>query len=89
MQKTDDMPLWVFFALSSIETRKTALLMILSNVIFSAYCIPWVSLYTESEWVAKIFLIEDWEWFAWSFPMTFWMWLSVKWVDKKQAWKTT
>lgn len=87
MQKSDDMPLWVYLALSSIETRKGALLLILSNVLFSAYCIPWITLYTDTAWVAKVFLIEDWEWFTWSSPMTVWYWLSLKWVDKNRGWQ--
>ena len=87
MQKTDDLPVWVYLAFSSIETRKGALLLILSNVLFSAYCIPWVNLYTESEWVAKLFLIEDWEWFTWSSPLSIWYWLGLKWVDKNRGWE--
>jgi len=86
MQKDHKTPWWVYLALSSIETRKGAMLLILSNVIFSAYCIPWGSLYTESAWVKTLFLIEDWEWFTWTAPMNIWYWLSVKWVDKNRGW---
>ena len=89
MQKTDDIPLWVYLALSSIKTRKGALLLILSNVLFSGYCIPWATLYTDVGWVAKVFLIEDWEWFYWSAPMTAWYWRSMHWVDKNLGWQTT
>jgi hypothetical protein len=88
MQKTENTPMWVYLALSSIETRKGALLLILSNVIFSAYCIPWGTLYSEYEWVGQFFLIEDWEWFGWTSPMTIWYWLSMKWIDKHRGWET-
>jgi hypothetical protein len=87
MQKTDDMPWWVFLAFSSIETRKGALILIWSSIIFTLYCIPWVLFYDGNDWVAKIFLIDDWEWFAMMVPMTLWYWLSMKWVDKKQRWQ--
>lgn len=88
MQKTDATPLWVFLALSSIETRKGALLLIWSSILFSLYCIPWVSFYRGNVWVAKLFLIDDWEWFAMMAPMTLWYWLSMKWVDKHLGWQT-
>jgi hypothetical protein len=89
MQKTKDIPLWVFLALSSIETRKGALLLTLSNVIFSLYCVPWVTFFGSIEWVAKLFLLEDWEWFVMSAPMTIWYGLSIRWVDKNRGWQTT
>jgi len=86
MQKDDNMPLWVFLALSSIETRKGALLLIWSSLLFSLYCIPWSLLYEGNPWISKLFLIDDWEWFAMMLPMTFWYWLSMKWVDKNRGW---
>ncbi|MGD0959099.1 MAG: hypothetical protein ABSB19_04755 [Methylomonas sp.] len=87
MQKTDDRPWWVVLALSNIQTRKTALWLILSNVLFSAYCVPWVSLYGDVDWVAQVFLIEDWEWFLFSAPFTVWYWFGVKWIDKNNGWR--
>jgi hypothetical protein len=45
MQKTEKTPLWVFLALSSIETRKGALLLIWSSIIFTLYCVPWVQFF--------------------------------------------
>lgn len=86
MQKTDRMPMWVFLAFSSIETRKGALLLILSNVLFNGYCIPWVNFYAESAWVAKLFVVTDWEWFIWSAPMNIWYWLGLRWIDKNHGW---
>jgi hypothetical protein len=88
MQKTDDMPVWVFLALSSIETRKGAMLLVLINIIFSAYCVPWVMFYGDNEWVQRLFLLTDWEWFAWTIPISLWYWLSIKWVDRHQRWRT-
>ena len=86
MQKDDKMPLWVFLALSSIETRKGALLLIWSSLLFSIYCIPWSLFFMETPWVSKLFLIDDWEWFAMMIPMTLWYWLSMKWIDKNRGW---
>ncbi|AMK75987.1 MULTISPECIES: hypothetical protein [Methylomonas] len=87
MQKTDKTPLWVFLALSSIETRKGALLLIWSSIVFTFYCVPWVLYFDGNGWVAKLFLIDDWEWFAMMLPMTFWYWLSMRWVDKNGGWR--
>lgn len=88
MQKDDNMPWWVFLALSSIETRKGALLLIWSSILFTIYCVPWVLYVPGNEWVGKLFLIDDWEWFAMMLPMTFWYWLSMKWIDKNRGWQT-
>jgi len=82
MKKTDSTPLWVFLALSSIESRKGALILIWSSLIFSIYCIPWVNYFQGNIWIEKLFLIDDWEWFAMTIPMTVWYWYSLKWVDK-------
>jgi hypothetical protein len=86
MQKDSSTPLWVFLAFSSIETRKGALILIWSSVIFSVYCVPWSLFFNEIPWVSQLFLIGDWEWFAMMLPMTLWYWLSMKWVDKNRGW---
>ncbi|MGY6277222.1 hypothetical protein [Methylomonas sp. MgM2] len=86
MQKDNNMPLWVFFALSSIETRKGALLLIWSSLLFSLYCIPWSMFFLDTPWIGKLFLIDDWDWFAMMLPMTLWYWLSMKWVDRNRGW---
>ncbi|MCQ8183431.1 hypothetical protein NP603_20130 [Methylomonas sp. SURF-1] len=88
MQKTENTPLWVFLALSSIETRKGALWLIWSSIVFTAYCVPWSLYFVGNEWVAKLFLISDWEWFAMMLPMTVWYWLSMRWVDRNGGWQT-
>ena len=87
MEKTGDMPLWVYLAFSSIETRRAALWLIGASVLFSLYCIPWGTLYPDSTWVGKLFRIEDWSWFAMMIPMTLWYWLCLRWVDRRNRWK--
>jgi len=86
MQKTKDMPIWVFLAFSSIETRRGALILLWSSIVFSFYCIPWSHYFNDSQWIKKLFLMDDWEWFAMMLPMTLWYWLSLRWLDRKQAW---
>ena len=86
MKKTDTAPLWVFLAFSSIETRKGALILLWSSLVFSFYCIPWVNYFNGNGWVPKLFLIDDWSWFAMMLPMTAWYWLSLKWIDKNSSW---
>ncbi|MEE9494591.1 MAG: hypothetical protein V3W04_14580 [Gammaproteobacteria bacterium] len=86
MEKTDDMPLWVFLAFSSISTRKGALILIYSCLLFSIYCIPWGQFLAGQAWVEKIFLIKDWSWFVMMVPVMLWYWLSLKWIDKNTGW---
>jgi hypothetical protein len=88
MEKTDHMPLWVYLAFSSINTRKGALVLIASCAVFSLYCIPWAALFPGRDWIGKIFLIQDWSWVAMMLPITFWYWLSLKWMDGHDAWAT-
>jgi len=88
MQKTPNTPMWVFLALSSIETRRGALWLVWSSLLFTLYCVPWGHYFQDRAWVAAMFLIEDWEWFAMMLPMTFWYWLSMRWVDKNGGWST-
>ena len=86
MKKTDTTPLWVFLAFSSIETRKGALILIWSSLVFSLYCVPWVLYFNGDGWVAKLLLIDDWSWVAMMLPMTAWYWISLKWIDKHKGW---
>ena len=86
MEKTEDMPIWVFLAFSSITTRKGALLLIFACAAFTIYCIPWGLFFPDQDWVIKIFLIEDWSWVAMMVPITFWYWLSLRWVDNNSEW---
>ena len=79
-------PLWVLLAFSNIQTRKTALILIWSSLLFSVYCIPWVKFFSHVEWINQVFLIDDWSWFAFILPMVFWYWLCLRWVDKNTGW---
>jgi hypothetical protein len=88
MEKTDNMPFWVFLAYSSITTRKGALRLIQACAAFTVYCIPWALFFTDQEWVGKIFLIEDWSWLAMMVPITFWYWMSLRWLDNNSGWET-
>jgi hypothetical protein len=83
MQKTDNMPMWVFLAFSSIEKRQHALWLIWACVLFTLYCIPWNQILAMHN---KLFLIEDWSWFAMMLPIVAWYWLSLRWLDKNAAW---
>jgi hypothetical protein len=86
MEKSDDTPLWVFLAFSSIETRKGALLLLWASLIFSIYSFPWVLFFADSGWVATLFLIGDWSWIAMMAPVMLWYWLSLRWVDRNSGW---
>lgn len=86
MERTQNMPLWVYLAFSSITTRKGALLLIIVCALFTVYCIPWTLLLPEREWVAQLFLIDDWSWFAMMVPIMLWYWLSLRWLDNHSGW---
>jgi hypothetical protein len=88
MQKTDNMPLWVYLAFSSIATRKGALLLIGFSVVFTIYCMPWTKIITNNYAVMKIFLIEDWSWFVMMVPVNIWYWMSLRWIDNNSKWKS-
>ncbi len=79
-------PLWVSLALSSIESRRGALILLWGSIVFSIYCIPWSTFIATEQWVAKFFLLDDWNWFAMMIPFPLWYWLSVRWVDKNTGW---
>jgi len=87
MEKNDNTPLWVFLAFSSLSTRRAALILISACLLFSIYCVPWPLLFSQSEWVAKVFLIDDWSWLAMMVPMTLWYLVSLKWMDRHMAWE--
>jgi hypothetical protein len=64
MKKTETTPLWVFLAFYSIESRKGALMLMWSSLVFSLYCIPWANYFNVDGRVAKLFLVNDWIWFC-------------------------
>lgn len=86
MEKTDNMPIWVYLAFSSITTRKGALWLILSSIAFTLYCIPWSILVTNPVWLTTLFLIDDWSWVAMMAPVTLWYLISLRWVDRNLGW---
>lgn len=89
MKKTDNMPVWVYLAFSSIATRKGASLLIWSCVACTIYCIPWPMYFENGGWFVRICFIRNWSWFAMMVPMTLWYWLSLRWVDKNAEWQGT
>lgn len=87
MEKKDKMPLWVFLAFSSINSRAGALWLIGASALFTLYCFPFARYFQDSPWVQTIFLIDDWSWFAMMIAITAWYWLSLRWVDNNTAWE--
>ena len=85
MKRIEKTPIWVSLAYANIHTRKVALWLIISCVVFTLYCVPWVQ-FSKNQWVAKLFLIDDWSWLVMMVPMTIWYWVSFKWVDKNKGW---
>lgn len=79
MTKQDNMPIWVFLALMSIETRKGANILVWSCILFGLICIP-LAIYQPFETV-------DWTWAAMMLAMSFWYWASMRWVDKYSSWE--
>ena len=86
MEKSKNMPLWVFLAFSSIETRKAALILVWCCILFSIYCIPWPLLF-NADIIKTVFLIDDWSWIAMMIPIVLWYWISLRWVDKNNGWE--
>jgi hypothetical protein len=86
MKKQDNTPMWVYLAFASVETRRGALLIIWLNVLFAIYCLPWSQFITDVGWVRKVFLIDGWLWFVVMAAMTLWYWVSLKWIDRNEAW---
>ena len=82
----DITPLWVNLAWASVPTRKIAVWLIYSCVIFALYCVPWVQ-FSSNPLVARFFLLQDWWWFASMIPLIIWYWLSLKWVDNHDGWE--
>ena len=54
MEKTDNMPIWVYLAYSAINTRKGALILVWACVIFTLYCLPWSSFFAGNKWIVKL-----------------------------------
>lgn len=85
MKQIDNTPLWVSLAYASVPSRKAALYLIASCVLFTLYCVPWGS-FSDNVIVKKLFLLDDWSWFYSTIPLTIWYVVALKWVDKHNAW---
>lgn len=86
MSDNDKLPIWVLLAFSSIPTRKAALILIWVCIVFTLYCLPWVTFFND-DLVAKLFLIDDWSWFAMMVPICLWYILSLRWMDQNKGWE--
>ncbi|VAW54014.1 hypothetical protein MNBD_GAMMA07-1608 [hydrothermal vent metagenome] len=88
MIKTKNTPFWVFLAFSAIETRKGALLLVWSSVLFTVYSLPWSLILGDAinDIGKQLLLIDDWSWIAMMAPMTLWYIISLKWMDNNEGW---
>ena len=82
------MPIWVLLAFSSIQKRKSAIMLIWASIIFTIYCLPWVN-FINNEIVITLFLIDDWSWIAMMIPICLWYLLSLRWMDQNEAWESS
>lgn len=87
MEKKVAIPMWVLLAFSHFKARKSALILIAASILFTIYCLPWSLFMPKQEWLSSVFLIDDWSWFAMMIPVVIWYWLSLRWMDKHQAWE--
>lgn len=87
MEKKIAIPMWVMLAFSSFRTRKSALILIACSVLFTLYCIPWSLFLPTYQWIATLFVIDDWSWLAMMIPVVVWYWLSLRWMDRNHAWE--
>ncbi len=83
---TTKMPLWVLLAFSSIRKRKHAIILIWASIFFTLYCFPLIK-FTSNEFIATVFLIDDWSWIAMMIPICIWYILSLRWMDNNAAWE--
>jgi len=80
------MPIWVLLAFSSIHKRKHAIILIWASILFTLYCFPIVN-FVNNEIISTLFLIDDWSWIALMIPICIWYLLSLRWMDKNNAWE--
>lgn len=85
-QPPKKMPLWVLLAFSSIQKRKSALILIWASIVFTLYCLPWVT-FIKNDIVSTLFLIDDWSWIAMMIPICLWYILSLRWMDQNNGWE--
>lgn len=89
MIKTKNTPLWVFLAFSAIETRKGAVILISSCILFTFYSMPWsiITGASEGTMISQLFVIDDWSWAGMMVPITIWYVASLAWMEKHNGWE--
>lgn len=78
-------PFIVLLAFSNLHKRKHAIYLIWASILFTAYCFPYTN-YTKSDLISNIFLIDEWSWIVAMIPVCIWYLLSLRWMDKNNAW---
>ncbi|WP_028865360.1 hypothetical protein [Psychromonas aquimarina] len=73
MEKKDNMPLWAYWALLGIKTRKTAMKFFIGSLILSVV-ITIYGVFIKDYSLASLFFV----------PL--WYWISIKWVDVYSTW---
>ncbi len=88
MIKAKNTPLWVYLAFSAIESRKAALLLTTSCILFTLYSLPWQSVTgtTQDSIIGQLFLINDWSWAGMMIPISLWYLASLVWMDRNHGW---
>ena len=81
MDRKDKMPHWVYFGLLNIYSKKGALILFWSCLVFALLCIPG-SYYFNDYKVEGM----DWSWAGMMFAVSLWYWLCINWVDNKSTW---
>jgi hypothetical protein len=74
MQRSNNMPLWVFLGLMNVETRKGARILVYLMIVCAFASIP-LSWY-----------LTDWLWAVTIVPMGIWYWLCLRWADRHAVW---
>lgn len=87
MERKENMPMWVFFGLSSINSRKGAMWLVWSCFVCSILFMPWVSLIPGINFIPESVKLDNWDWAVPTFLITLWYWLCVRWVDKHSSWE--
>ena len=100
MERRDNMPHWVFFGLSSINTRKGALILFWSCFVFGIACIPfspapsWLPAAGPGCFACGIvpipasYHLDDWSWSGVTFIVALWYWLCIRWIDNNSTWES-
>ena len=73
MEKKDNMPLWVHWALLGIKSRKVAMIFFIATFILSLVAIA-VGVVIKDYSLATLLFV----------PL--WYWISIKWVDHYSSW---